>query len=108
VSHRAWIGAVGDSQSGRLGDLANHHLTRILVELEDMRRGGVCGDTGGRYGRRFDIDAGGGNRVDEFAAGTGRELHGTCCRGTGERQADLRRCAGPRAAGGAAARGAAA
>jgi hypothetical protein len=91
VSQRAWIGAVGDSQSGRLGDLADHHLARILVELEDMRRGGVCGDTGGRYGGRFDINTGGRNGVDELAARTGRELHGGCCRGTGERQAGLRR-----------------
>ena len=88
---RAWVGAVGDGQSGGLGDRAAHHLNRVLVELKDMRRGRVCGDGGGRYGGRFDIETGGRDHVNELAARTGGELHRGCRLGAGEHQAGLRR-----------------
>ena len=59
-----------------------------------MRRGRVCGKSGRRHRGRIDIDAGGRNRVYELAARAGRELHRGCCRGAGEQQASLWRCAG--------------
>jgi hypothetical protein len=94
VRHHAWIGDVGDSQSGSLSDVADHHFDGILVGLEDMRRGRVWGNTGGRDRGRFDIDTVGRYRVNELTARAGSELDHGCCRGAGERQAGLQRCAG--------------
>jgi hypothetical protein len=91
VRQGAWIGGVGDGQSGGLGDLADDHLDGILVGLEHMRRGRVRGNTGGRDGGGFDINTGDGHHVDELAARAGCELHGGRCRGAGEYQAGLRR-----------------
>jgi hypothetical protein len=96
VRQRAGIAAVGNRQSGGLSDRADDDFDCILVGLEHMRRGRVCGNAGGRHGGRFDIDAGGRHRVDELAARAGRELHGGRGRGAGEHQTGLGRCAGRR------------
>jgi hypothetical protein len=95
MRQRARIGGVGDAQPGDLGDIADHHLDSILVGLEDMHRGAICGNTGGRNGGGFDVDTGGRDRIHEVPTWAGRELHCGCRCRAGQRQLGPRHCTRP-------------